>query len=75
MPVAPCLNPKHPQTVAISMQRKETTLRSKRLKRDPSLGSLPGSRQISRDPSRASLGGRAGAAPWSAKGSAVIPAG
>lgn len=49
----------HPQTVAMSAQRKESALRSKRLKRDPSLGSLPGSRQISRDPSRASLGGLA----------------
>lgn len=42
-----------PQTVAFSTQRKESTLRAKRLKRDPSLGSLG----LSRDPSRASLGG------------------
>lgn len=42
-----------PQTVAFSTQRKESALRAKRLKRDPSLGSLG----LSRDPSRASLGG------------------
>jgi len=42
-----------PQTVAFSTQRKESTLRAKRLKRDPSLGSLG----LSREPSRASLGG------------------
>ncbi|KAL4440465.1 hypothetical protein ABPG75_003466 [Micractinium tetrahymenae] len=50
------LDRRRKETVAISVQRKESTLRSKRLKRDPSLGSLPGSRQLSRDPSRASLG-------------------
>ncbi|KAL4419366.1 hypothetical protein ABPG77_001593, partial [Micractinium sp. CCAP 211/92] len=50
------LDRRRKETVAMSAQRKESALRSKRLKRDPSLGSLPGSRQISRDPSRASLG-------------------
>ncbi|PSC72043.1 importin subunit alpha-2 [Micractinium conductrix] len=44
------------ETVAISKQSKESALRSKRLKRDHSFGSLPPSRQLSRDPSRASLG-------------------
>jgi hypothetical protein len=46
------------QTVAISTQHKESTLRSKRLKRDASLSSL-GPPAISREPSRTSLGGEA----------------
>ena len=56
-PSPPPPRPSHPlQTVAISKQSKESALRSKRLKRDHSFGSLPPSRQLSRDPSRASLG-------------------
>ncbi|KAI3431378.1 hypothetical protein D9Q98_004432 [Chlorella vulgaris] len=46
------------ETVAISTQHKESTLRSKRLKRDASLSSL-GPPAISREPSRTSLGGEA----------------
>lgn len=53
------LTPLCPQTVAFSIQHKESALRTKRLKRDHSLGSLGG---ISRDPSRTSLGGKAAAA-------------
>jgi hypothetical protein len=52
--------------VAFSTQRKESTLRAKRLKRDPSLGSLG----LSRDPSRASLGG---AESEGGDGAAAIP--
>jgi hypothetical protein len=42
--------------VAISAQRKESALRSKRLKRDTSAVSLGGLGALSREPSRASLG-------------------
>lgn len=55
------------QTVAFSTQRKESALRSKRLKRDASLGSL-GAFGLSREPSRASLGAFQGA------DAAVMPA-